>query len=72
MSISEYLTKLAHGESVTGSGQTGSQNGGGGHGHFSFYQDPIPAATVWPDPPAATAWPAPKVSTKKFVKLFFP
>lgn len=57
MSISEYLTKLAHGESVVG-GQS-SQNGGGGVGHF-FYQDPIPAATVWPDPPAATAWPAPK------------
>ena len=59
MSISEYLTKLAHGESVVG-GQSNSQNGGGGIGHF-FYQDPIPAATVWPDPPAATAWPAPKV-----------
>ena len=58
VSISEYLTKLAHGESVVG-GQS-SQNGGGGVGHF-FYQDPIPAATVWPDPPAATAWPAPKV-----------
>ena len=57
MSISEYLTKLAHGESVVGHhGQ--SQNGGG---HFFYHQDP-PAATVWPDPPAATAWPAPKVN----------